>query len=44
MPLVPADANHAAQMKALIEQRNRLPLRAFVGLFFTDQNINLLSQ
>jgi hypothetical protein len=36
MPFVPAGADHAAQVKALVEQHFGLALRALVGFFFPD--------
>jgi hypothetical protein len=44
MQFVSGDSNHTAQMKALIEQRHGLALRAFVGFFLSNQRLNLLSQ
>src|SRR5258708_5086807 len=44
MPFVPAAANHAPQMKALIKQSGGLPLSAFVSFLLSDQNLDLLGQ
>src|SRR6267378_7669262 len=44
MQFVPADSNYAAQVKTLVEQRHRLPLSALVSLFFTYEELNLMSQ
>ncbi len=44
MPFVPAGADDAAQVKALIQQHSGLALRALVGLFFPDENFNLFGQ
>src|SRR3979411_3329102 len=42
MQVVPGASNHAAQVKALIEERHRLPLGTLVGLLFATNNFNLL--
>jgi hypothetical protein len=44
MPFVPAGANHATHVKALIEQRRSLSLGALVGFFLSDQDFNLLGE
>ena len=44
MQFVPADSNYTAQVKTLVEQRHRLPLSALVSLFFTYEELNLMSQ
>src|SRR5579863_5130849 len=44
MPLVPAGANYAAQMKSLVEQSRSLTLSALVGFLFPDQNFDLLGE
>ena len=44
MQFVPADSNYAAQVKTLVEQRHRLPLSALVSLFFTYEELDLMSQ
>src|SRR5258706_9777165 len=44
MQFVPADSNYAAQVKTLVEQCHRLPLSALVSLFFTYEELNLMSQ
>src|ERR1700704_396009 len=44
MQFVPADSNYAAQVKPLVKQFHRLPLSALVSLFFTYEELNLMSQ
>src|SRR6267143_5022228 len=44
MQFVPADSNYAAQVKTLVEQCHGLPLSALVSLFFTYEELNLMSQ
>src|SRR5882762_11569604 len=44
MQFIAADANYAAQVKTLVEQRHGLPLSALVSLFFTYEGFNLTSQ
>jgi len=44
MPVVSTASNHAAQTKALIEERRRLPLRPLVGLFLPHEELDLLGK
>ena len=44
MPLFPAEADRAAQVKALIEQGQGLTSGVFVGFLFADEKLNLTSQ
>jgi hypothetical protein len=44
MPFIPAGADHAPQAKALIQQHPSLALRALVGFFFSNENLNLFGQ
>jgi len=44
MQVVPVAPDHAAQVKALIEQRRRLSLRTFIGLLVPHENLNLLGE
>src|SRR6267143_232040 len=44
MQFVPADSNYAAQVKTLVEQCHGLPLSALISLFFTYEELNLMSQ
>ena len=44
MKFVPADSNHAAQVKTVVEQIQDLPLRAFIGILLSNQGLDLLSQ
>jgi hypothetical protein len=44
MPIAPAGADHAAQMKTLFEQCGSLALGAFIGLILSHENLNLLRQ
>jgi len=41
MPFIPASADHATQVKALIEQHSGLMLSPLVGFFFPGKNFNL---
>jgi hypothetical protein len=43
MQFIPSSTNFAAKMKALLEQRQCLPLSAIVCLFLPDENLDLLS-
>jgi hypothetical protein len=42
MDFISADADYAAQLKALIEQRHCLPLGLLVGFFLADELLNLM--
>jgi len=41
MPLISATTNHATEMKALIEQRDSLPVSAFICFFVAGQGVKL---
>src|SRR5579863_1319552 len=44
MPVVSTASNHAAQMKALIEQCRRLPLRPLISFLFPHEEFDLLGK
>jgi hypothetical protein len=44
MEFISARSNHAAQVKALVEQGHGLPFGVFVGFFFTYQDLDLAGQ
>src|SRR5271165_3443597 len=44
MPLVPRRLDHAAEVKALIEQLCGLSLSALIGFLLANQNLDLLGQ
>jgi hypothetical protein len=41
MQFVPADANHTAQMKALLKQSQSLSLGALIGFILTHKDLDL---
>jgi len=44
MEFISADSNHAAQVKALVEQLQCLPFSPFIGFFFAYEDLDLMSQ
>jgi hypothetical protein len=42
MQFIPADSDHATQMKALLKQAQSLSLSALVCFLLTDEHFNLL--
>jgi hypothetical protein len=44
MEFISVGSNHAAQVKALVEQAHGLPFSVFVGFFFPYQDLDLAGQ
>jgi hypothetical protein len=44
MQFVPRSSNHSPEVKALVEQSQRLPFSPFVCLFLADQGLDFLGK